>query len=188
LRSFIERASADTLVVLDEAYFEYGRELGTQDGVRWLSEYPNLVITRTFSKAYGLAGARVGYAVSHPQVAEALNRVRPPFNVNSLAQAGACAALADQAHMLQSVEQTLLELSRVEQQLKELKLWSAPSATNFLLVRTNVAAAQVYERLLREGVIVRPVAGYGLPDALRISIGTPAQNDRMLASLERVLA
>jgi histidinol-phosphate aminotransferase len=188
LRSFIERASADTLVVLDEAYFEYGRELGTQDGVRWLSEYPNLVITRTFSKAYGLAGARVGYAVSHPQVAEALNRVRPPFNVNSLAQAGACAALADQAHMLQSVEQTLLELSRVEQQLKELKLWSAPSATNFLLVRTNVAAAQVYERLLPEGVIVRPVAGYGLPDALRISIGTPAQNDRMLASLERVLA
>ena len=188
LRSFIEHASADTLVVLDEAYFEYGRELGTQDGVRWLFEYPNLVITRTFSKAYGLAGARVGYAVSHPQVAEALNRVRPPFNVNSLAQVGACAALADQAHMLQSVEQTLLELSRVEEQLKELKLWSAPSATNFLLVRTGVAAAQVYERLLREGVIVRPVAGYGLPDALRISIGTPAQNDRMLASLERVLA
>jgi histidinol-phosphate aminotransferase len=187
LRSFIERAGADTLVVLDEAYFEYGRELGTQDGVGWLSEYPNLVITRTFSKAYGLAGARVGYAVSHPQVAEALNRVRQPFNVNSLAQVGACAALADQAHMLQSVENTLLELSRVEEQFRDRKLWTAPSATNFLLLRTGVAAAQIYEQLLRQGVIVRPVAAYGLEDALRISIGTPAQNDRMLAALERVL-
>lgn len=188
LKNFIARAGADTLVVLDEAYFEYGRELGTQDGTAWLAEFPNLVITRTFSKAYGLAGARVGYSISHPQIAEALNRVRPAFNVNSLAQAGACAALADQAHMLQSVEQTLLELSRVEEQLKERRLWTAPSATNFLLVRTGKPGSQIYERLLHEGVIVRPLAGYGLPDALRISIGTPAQNDRMLAALERVLA
>jgi len=187
LRRFIDRAGPNTLVVLDEAYFEYGRVRDTQDGVRWLADHPNLVITCTFSKAYGLAGVRVGYAVSHPQIADALNRVRPAFNVNSLAQVGACAALADQQHMRHAVEQTMQELTRVEAQLKRLNLWSAPSATNFLLVRTGAAAAQTYERLLREGVIVRPVAGYGLPDALRITIGTPAQNDRMLSALEQTL-
>jgi histidinol-phosphate aminotransferase len=103
LKRFIERANANVLIVLDEAYFEYGRERGTQDGIAWLAEHPNLVITRTFSKAYALAGARVGYSVSHPEIAEVLNRVRPPFNVNSVAQAGAIAALADQSHVHHAV-------------------------------------------------------------------------------------
>jgi histidinol-phosphate aminotransferase len=189
VREFVQRAGPDTLVVLDEAYFEYGRLRGTQDGMAWLAQapeaFPNLVVTRTFSKAYGLAGARVGYAVSHPEVADVLNRVRPPFNVNSIAQAGARAALLDQAHMQHATGETMRELSRVETAIKEMKLWSAPSATNFLLVRTGVAAGQVYERLLRQGVIVRPVV---LSDALRISIGTPAQNDRMLAALAQALS
>ena len=185
VRDFIRKAGPDTLVVLDEAYFEYGRLRGTQDGMRWLADSPNLVVTRTFSKAYGLAGARVGYSVSHPEVAEVLNRVRPPFNVNSIAQVGARAVLADPSHMQHAVEQTMHELTRVEAAIKAMKLWSAPSATNFLLVRTGVAAGQVYERLLRDGVIVRPI---GLSDALRISIGTPAQNDRMLAALARALS
>jgi histidinol-phosphate aminotransferase len=188
LKRFLARVGPDTIVVLDEAYFEYGRECGVADGMSWLAEHPNLVITRTFSKAYGLAGARVGYCVSHPEISDVLNRVRPPFNVNSIAQAGAVAALADQAHMRESVVQTMRELTRVESELRRLKLWSAPSATNFLLVRVGVPSVPVYERLLREGVIVRPLGGPGLQDALRISIGTRAHNERMLEALPRALS
>jgi histidinol-phosphate aminotransferase len=188
LKRFLERVGPDTIVVLDEAYFEYGRERGTQDGVLWLKEHPNLVVTRTFSKAYGLAGARLGYCVSHPQISDAINRVRPPFNVNSIAQAGALTALADQAHMLHSVAETMRELTRVEAELARMKLWSAPSATNFLLTRIGVPAGPVYERLLRDGVIVRPVGGSGLHDALRISIGKREHNDRLLAALPRALS
>jgi histidinol-phosphate aminotransferase len=187
LEQFIESVGSDTLVVLDEAYFEYGRERGTQDGMRWLSEHPNLVITRTFSKAYGLAGARVGYSVSHPEIADVLNRVRPPFNVNALAQAGAIAALADQDHMRRSVGETMRELTRVESRLEQMGIWTAPTATNFVLARCGAPASQVYEHLLREGVIVRPIGAPGLCDALRISIGTPAQNERMLEALPRTL-
>jgi histidinol-phosphate aminotransferase len=187
LKRFIERAGADTLIVLDEAYFEYGRVRQTQDGIAWLAEHPNLVITRTFSKAYGLAGARVGYSVSHPEIAEVLNRVRPPFNVNSVAQAGAVAALADQPHMRHAVDETMRELSRVQARLEQLGIWTAPSATNFVLARFGVPAAAVYQSLLRQGLIVRPIAGAGLHDALRISIGTPSQNERLLAALPAVL-
>jgi len=187
VKRLLERAPASTLVVLDEAYFEYGRLRGTQDGVAWLAEHPNLVILRTFSKAYGLAGARVGYAISHPSVADVLNRLRPAFNVNSLAQAGALAALADQAHMESAVSQTMHELTRVQAELKRLGLWTAPSAGNFLLLRLPTPAAPVYERLLRRGLIVRPLAGYGLRDCLRISIGLPADNDRLLVTLPQAL-
>jgi histidinol-phosphate aminotransferase len=188
VKRLLERAPPSTLVVLDEAYFEYGRALGTQDGLAWLSEHPQLVILRTFSKAYGLAGARVGYAISHPEVAEVLNRLRPAFNVNSLAQAGALAALADQAHMRNAVDRTMRELTRVEAELKRLGLWTARSAANFLLLRLDGAAAPVYEGLLRRGLIVRPLAGYGLKDCLRISIGMREHNDRLLATLPQVLS
>lgn len=188
LKAFLENVPSTTLVVLDEAYFEYGRERGTQDGLQWLHEHPNLVILRTFSKAYGLAGARVGYAVSHREVAEVLNRLRPPFNVNLLAQAGAIAALSDQTHMRRAVSITMHELTRVELGMRRLGLWSAPSAANFLLVQVGPRAAQVFEQLLQAGVIVRPVDGYGLPDCLRISIGLPQHNDRLLALLPVVLA
>jgi histidinol-phosphate aminotransferase len=188
IKRLLERAPASTLMVLDEAYFEYGHALGTQDGLAWLAEHPNLVILRTFSKAYGLAGARVGYAISHPEVAEVLNRLRPAFNVNSLAQAGALAALADQAHMRRGVDRTMRELKRVEAEFKRLGLWSAPSAANFLLLRLDRAAGAVYEGLLRQGLIVRPLLGYGLTDYLRISIGLPEHNDRLLATLPQVLA
>jgi len=188
VKRLLERAAPNTLVVLDEAYFEYGRLRATQDGLAWLAEHPNLVILRTFSKAYGLAGARVGYAISHPEVADVLNRLRPAFNVNSLAQAGALAALADQAHMRSAVSQTMRELSRVETELRRLGLWTAPSAGNFLLLRVEAPAAPVYEHLLRCGLIVRPLVGYGLRDCLRISIGLPADNDRLLATLPQALA
>jgi histidinol-phosphate aminotransferase len=188
VKRLLEDSPPSTLVVLDQAYFEYGCARGTQDGVAWLAEHPNLVILRTFSKAYGLAGARVGYAISHPEVAEVLNRLRPAFNVNSVAQAGALAALADQAHMREAVDRTMSELTRVEAELKRLGLWTAPSAANFLLLRLDGAAAPVFEQLLRRGLIVRPLAGYGLANCLRISIGRPEDNDRLLAALPLVLA
>jgi histidinol-phosphate aminotransferase len=187
VKQLLERAPPSTLVLLDEAYVEYGRERGTQDGVPWLCEHPNLVILRTFSKAYGLAGARVGYAVSHPEVAEVLNRLRPAFNVNSIAQAGAVAALEDQTHMRQAVAATMRELTRVEAALASLGLWCAPSACNFLLVHVGARAARVFERLLQVGLIVRPVGGYGLGEYLRVSIGLPCDNDRLLRELPAVL-
>jgi histidinol-phosphate aminotransferase len=188
VKTLLERAPASTLVVLDEAYFEYGHPRASEDGVPWLPEHPNLVILRTFSKAYGLAGARVGYAISHPEVAEVLDRLRPAFNVNSVAQAGALAALADQAHMRASVAATLRELERVQRALRVLGLWSAPTAANFVLLRLPLPALPVYEQLLRHGVIVRPLGGYGLDQYLRVSIGLPADNDRLLSVLPRVLS
>ena len=162
---------------------------GTQDGLPWLAEHPNLVILRTFSKAYGLAGARVGYAISHPEVADVLNRLRPAFNVNSLAQAGALAALADQAHMRSAVSQTLRELSAGRG--RAAAHWDCgprPRPPTFCCCGSAAPAAPVFERLLRRGLIVRPLAGYGLTDCLRISIGLPQHNDRLLAALPQVLA
>jgi histidinol-phosphate aminotransferase len=183
LRQFIAAAPPTTLIVLDEAYGEYAHELGVPDGLEWRERFPNLVILRTFSKAYGLAGARVGYAVSHPEVADVLNRLRPAFNVNSIAQAGAMAALADQAHMRRGVAATLAELRRVSAELTRLGIAQARSAANFLLVNVRTSGAAVYDELLRAGIIVRPMGGYGLPEHLRISIGLPAENDRLLRAL-----
>ncbi|HEY6453346.1 MAG TPA: histidinol-phosphate transaminase [Steroidobacteraceae bacterium] len=187
VKRLIERAPPSALVVLDEAYLEYGLERGAQDGLPWLHEHPNLVIVRTFSKAYGLAGARVGYAVSHPEVADMLNRLRPAFNVNSIGQAGAAAALRDQPYMQRSVSATMQELARMEAALARLGLWCAPSACNFLLVHVGARAAEAFERLLRVGVIVRPLGSYGLGEYLRISIGLPPENDRLLRELPAAL-
>jgi histidinol-phosphate aminotransferase len=186
LRAFIAEAPRHALVVLDEAYVEYARLSGCDSGLPWLHEFPNLVLVRTFSKGYGLAGARVGYSVSHPEVADALNRIRPAFNVSNVAQAGAAAALADQAHVHKAARLVVDERERVAAALHDLRIPVAPSAGNFLLIEVG-AAAQVYEQLLRGGVIVRPVAGYGLPGHLRVSIGLPAQNDRLLELLGSVL-
>jgi histidinol-phosphate aminotransferase len=183
VKRLIEEAPAHTIVALDEAYLEFGRERGSQDARPWLDEHPNLVLLRTFSKAYGLAGLRVGYALSHPEVASLLDRVRPAFNLNSVAQAGAVAALADQAHVRHAVAVTVRELDRVRSELSALGLWAAPSAGNFLLVDLGNEALATYQALLRRGIIVRPVADYGLGQYLRISMGLPEQNDRLLAAL-----
>jgi histidinol-phosphate aminotransferase len=188
LARFIDAVPPTTLVILDEAYLEYGREFGVGEGLKWLDAHPNLVLLRTLSKAYGLAGARVGYAVSHPEIAEVLNRLRPAFNVNSIAQAGAIAALADQGHMQRSVAATLGERRRVAAALRERGIEYLPSAANFLLVRVGPAAAAIFAELLQAGLIVRPVGGYGLAEHLRISIGLPAQNDLLLSALTRLTA
>jgi histidinol-phosphate aminotransferase len=187
LRRCIASLPDHTLAVLDEAYFEYGSAQGCADGLEWIEEFPNLVVLRTFSKAYGLAGARVGYGISHPEVADVLNRLRPAFNVNSIAQAGAAAAIAHPGHAQRAVAATMAELPRVARGLEALGLRVLPSAGNFVLARIGPGAATVYQRLLAGGIIVRPVAGYGLPEYLRITIGKPAQNDRLLALLPRCL-
>ena len=187
LESFVREVPPTTLVVLDTAYFEYARAAGLPDTLEWAARYPNLVQLRTFSKAYALAGARVGYAISHPEVADVLNRLRPPFNVNQLGQVGALAALRDAAHMQRAVQATMRELTRVAAGIERLSLAVSPSAANFLLVQVGARAGQIYQALLERGVIVRPLGGYGLPEHLRISIGLPAQNDRLLTALAELL-
>jgi histidinol-phosphate aminotransferase len=139
------------------------------------------------SKAYGLAGIRIGYAISHPEVADALNRIRPAFNVSNVAQAGAIAALADPHHLEQVVARTIAERARMEAALRAANIAFAPSATNFLLVEVGARMPEIYEQLLRGGIIVRPMAGYGLPRHLRISVGLPEQNTQLLALLTRLL-
>jgi histidinol-phosphate aminotransferase len=188
LRDFVACLPRTTLVVIDEAYVEYVDDPRFPDTSRWLADHPNLVVTRTFSKAYGLAGLRVGYALSNPIVADALNRVRQPFNVNAVALAAARAALDDAEHLARSVTCNREGLAQIRQGLDALKLECLPSQGNFLLVDCARPALQIYDAMLRLGVIVRPVGNYGLPNQLRITVGTAAQNQRMLVALEQALA
>ena len=187
-REFMARVPEQVLVVLDEAYFEYQSGKKRLDGVALLSEYPNLVITRTFSKAYGLAGARVGYAVSHPQIADVLNRIRQPFNTNLPAQHAAIACLKDNSYLQQSIEVNRIGMIQLEQGFKALNLTWIPSAGNFITVDFGRDAMPVYQALLNQGVIVRPVANYGMPNHLRISVGMPDENALCLEALSAVLA
>jgi histidinol-phosphate aminotransferase len=188
LRRFLASVPADCGVVLDEAYFEYARNSGGSDGVAWLPEFPNLVVVRTFSKAFGLAGLRIGYAVSDPAIADILNRVRQAFNVSHVGLAAAAAAWQDRAHLERSVGSAAAGAAQLQRGLAELGLAVIPSSGNFFLVEFGPAAMAVYQGLLRAGVIVRPVGNYGLPEFLRITIGTQAQNARLLAGLASVLA
>ena len=184
LREFIAQVPAHALVVLDEAYFEYTGGLDLQDGVKWLADFPNLVVVRTFSKAYGLAGVRVGYAVSHLSVADMLNRVRQAFNVSVIGLAGAAAALEDRAHLEKAVHVAVTERARLTQRLEQLGTKVLPSAGNFLMLHAGADAGGQYERLLRKGIIVRPVGNYQLPEHLRVTLGTVEQNDRFLTAWE----
>ena len=187
LRRFIASVPEQTLVVVDEAYIEYASEPAFPDASRWLREFPNLVVTRTFSKAYGLAGLRVGYALSHPAVADILNRVRQPFNVNSIALAAALAALEDTEHLQRSMQTNRAGMAQLRAGFDALGIRHVPSVGNFVLIDCGRPAPAVYEAMLRQGVIVRPVGNYQLPDHLRITIGTREQNERMLAALKQAL-
>ncbi len=191
LYDFLRQVPAKVIVVLDEAYFEYASdpELGISDfpdGTQWLDEFSNLMVTRTFSKAYGLAGLRVGYGMSTPQIAEVLNRVRQPFNLNSLALAGAEAALDDHAHLSASVKLNATGMRQYETAFQEMGLEYIPSAGNFISVKVG-NGVKVYDDLLYKGVITRPVANYAMPEFLRISIGTTPENQRAIAALKSVL-
>ena len=186
LDAFLARIPDDVLVVLDEAYFEYVVAPDYPNGLEYLARRERLIVTRTFSKAYGLAGLRVGYAVSHPHLIDYLNRGRQPFNVNSLAQVAAQAALDDTEHVATSCAQNREQMAVVVPRLRERGLRVVDSQANFVLVDFGRDAGAVYQALLRQGVIVRPMGGYGMPTAARITLGTAAQNERLLAALERI--
>jgi histidinol-phosphate aminotransferase len=188
LRDFVAGVPDSTLVVIDEAYIEYVAEPDHPDASQWLREFPNLVVTRTFSKAYGLAGLRVGYALSSPAVAGLLNRVRQPFNVNSMALAAACGALQDVEHLQRSVQLNRAGLQQLREGLQALGLRAYASRGNFVLFDCGRPVLPVYQALLRQGVIVRPVGNYGLPNHLRVTTGTSEQNQRMLQALRGALS
>jgi len=187
LETFISGLPAHVMVVVDEAYFEYVDKPSYPDTSTWLERFPNLIVTRTFSKAYGLAGLRVGYALSHPDVAALLNRVRQPFNVNSVAQAAAVAALDDIEYLQQSIRRNREGMEQLVAGFRKLDLATIESAGNFVAVHTG-RGLERYEALLQQGIIVRPVANYGMPDHLRVSVGRADENVRLLEALEQVLA
>jgi histidinol-phosphate aminotransferase len=187
VETFIAALPETVICVLDEAYFEFVSQTETVDSIAWLAKYPNLIITRTFSKAYGLAGLRVGYGLSSPEMADILNRVRQPFNNNSLALVAATAALDDVEHLQSTVDNNTRGMVQLTAGFKTLGLAWIPSAGNFVSVDLKQAGMPIYEALLRKGVIVRPVANYEMPNFLRISIGTEAENTKFLQALSDVL-
>ena len=183
---FLRKLPADVLVVLDEAYTEYLDPQLRGDSVGWLDVFPNLLVCRTFSKAYGLAGLRIGFGLAHPAVADLMNRVRQPFNVSSIAQAAAIAALADHEFVQRSRMLNSRGMDLLTAGFQRLGLSWIPSRANFVAVRVG-RGAEVFQKLLRQGVIVRPIGSYGLPEYLRVSIGTEAENARFLTALEAVM-
>jgi len=184
--AFLSRVPRHVVVVLDEAYNEYLPPGLRHPSIEWVRRFANLLVSRSFSKAYGLAGLRVGYGVAQAELTDLLNRVRQPFNCNSLAQAAAVAALADEAFVERSVEVNRRGMAQVTAAFDALGLRYLPSHGNFVLVQVGDGAA-VYRGLLKRGVIVRPVANYGLPQWLRVTIGLPEENDRFIAALREVL-
>jgi len=193
LIEFLDQVPANVIVVLDEAYYEYAHHPAMKisdfpDGMTLLPDYPNLIVTRTFSKAYGLAGLRVGYAVASPVITNLLNRVRQPFNVNSYALHAAAAALDDQTHLQKSVQNNVDGMAQLIDAFEGLGLDFIPSAGNFISVDMAREAGPLYRSLLQRGVIVRPVANYAMPTHLRISIGTKQENTVFIHALEQVLS
>jgi len=186
VEAFLRKAPREVLVVLDEAYYEYLPAESRGNSVNWLGEFPNLAITRTFSKAYGLAGLRVGYALASREVADLMNRVRQPFNVNSLAQAAAVAALADQEFVQRSHDLNGRGMARITAGFGKMGVDFIPSFGNFVSFRVGDARS-AYRRLLELGVIVRPIANYGMAEYLRVTVGLPEENERFLAALGQVL-
>ena len=187
LETFIAQLPPQVLVVLDEAYNEYLEPQFRYDSIGWLKKYPNLMISRTFSKVYGLAGLRVGYALAAPGVADLMNRVRQPFNVNSLSLAAAAAGLDDEVFVRDSYELNRRGMRQIVAGLQQLSLKYIPSYGNFITFKVPGAAA-VFQKLLKSGVIVRPIANYGMPDHLRVSIGLESENARFLEVLQLSLA
>ena len=185
--AFLAALPANVLVVVDEAYIEFVRDERCLRGLCCVDAKTPVVVLRTFSKAYGLAGLRVGYGVMPVELADVLNRVRMPFNVNALAQAGAAAALDDDEFLQQTLSLVHTELDAIYAVLDERRIRYFPSQTNFFLIDVARDAGQVYERMLRQGVIVRPMTGYGYPRYIRINMGLPEENQRFIDSLDRVL-
>jgi len=191
IHSFIQSVPSSVVVVLDEAYTEYLSDSQRYDSLQWVAQYPNLIVSRSFSKAYGLAGLRIGFGIAQPALTDLLNRLRQPFNVNSLAQAAAIAALNDAAYLKKSAEVNAQGYQQITSAFDSMKIEYLPSSGNFVLFRVGQddgAGARVNLALLKKGIIVRPVGNYGLPQWLRVSIGLPEENAAFLAALKAILA
>lgn len=189
LRKLLENVPEHIIVLVDEAYFEYAAsEENYPDSSLWLNEFNNLIVTRTFSKAYGLAGLRVGYALSHPDIANLLNRVRQPFNNNSLALVAAETALQDAQYIKKSVGVNRSGMKQLIMAFDDMGLEFIPSKGNFICIDFEQPADEIYQALLKSGVIVRPVANYGMPNHLRISIGQEFENTHFINELAKIMA
>jgi histidinol-phosphate aminotransferase len=189
VRKFVARVPSNVAIVLDEAYNEYLAPEDRADTARWVDEFPNLIITRTFSKVYGLAGLRVGYAIASPGVADLMNRLRQPFNVNTLALVAAMAAMDDHAFIGESYVLNRAGMAQIVSGLKTLGLGHIPSHGTFVAFATPAGATgtEINQQLLKQGVIVRPIGGYGLPNHLRVTIGRETENARFLNALRVAL-
>ena len=184
---FISSVPDNIAIVIDEAYFEYVELEAYPDSLEWIRNFPNLIVTRTFSKIYGLAGLRVGYCISSPELCNLFNRVRQPFNGNSLGLAAACAALDDETFVETSRRVNRIGLERLQSWFDQRKIGYLPSAGNFLTVKFGERSSQINQQLMQRGIIVRPVGNYGMPDYLRISVGTEEQLESMFTILDEIL-
>ena len=190
VEDFLTRVPPHVVTVLDEAYNEYLDPALGYESMKWVKKYPNLLISRTFSKVYGLAGLRVGFGFAQPELTDLLNRIRQPFNVNSMAQVAAMAALDDLEYLKRSARMNALGYRQLIEGFEKMKLEYVPSHGNFVMVRVGDeegAGAKVNLALLKKGIIVRPLIGYGLPEWLRISIGLPEENEALLRALKEIL-
>lgn len=191
IETFLTKVPSHIVVVIDEAYTEYLDEQQRYDAIAWVKRFPNLLVSRTFSKAYGLAGLRIGFGIAQPELTALLNRIRQPFNVNSLAQAAAIAALNDTAFLQRSAELNKQGYIQLTNAFKEMGVDYVPSAGNFILFKISDeenSGARTSHELLKRGVIVRPVASYGLPHHIRVTIGLPEENTAFIEALKQVLA
>lgn len=185
LQAFVDLVPRQTLLVFDEAYYEFAE--GLKSGLDFMEEERPVIVLRTFSKAYGLAGIRLGFAIAQPELIEVLNKVREPFNGNALALAGALAAWQDQAYLQEVVRKNNVERARLTSELEKMGAKVLPSATNFVMVFFDQMPATLSQDLLKRGVIIRPGSALGYPDALRISVGSAEENDKLLKVLEEIL-
>jgi len=187
VEKFMKRVPDDVLVVFDEAYYEYVSRSDYPKTIKYVYNGRTVITLRTFSKIYGLAGLRVGYGIARPDIIGVMNNVRQPFNVSMVAQAAARASLKDKDHVEKSIRINSEGKEYLYKELTSIGLDYVPSEANFILVHLNRSGSEVMSKLLREGVIVRPVGGYEFPNSVRITIGTPEQNQRLISALERVL-
>ncbi len=187
LKLLLESVSQKVLVVIDEAYSEYITQQDYPNTLELLSKYPNVIVTRTFSKVYGLAALRLGYAVASLEITDMLNRARLPFNVNSIAAAAGIAALSDQDHVARTVQMNDSGLRQLEDGLNRLKISFIPSVCNFITIDVQAHASDIYQKLLALGVIVRPLSAYGMPTHLRVTVGTQPENERFLETLHQIM-
>ncbi len=187
LKSFLKEVPANIVIVIDEAYFEYVKQADYPDTSTWLNEFPNLLVTRTFSKIYGLAALRIGYGLANEAITDMLNRVRQPFNVNGLAQVAACGALEDQEFVDQSVDLNRIGMAHLTDGLIRMGLHPIASVGNFISVKVGDSGTSVFEKLLPKGIIIRPIDNYQMPGFIRVTVGKNEENSRFLQALSDVI-